>query len=357
MAEGGTTSMIRRTLWSIVFVLATFQIALADQLVMKNGDRITGSIVKSDGKVVTLKSDYGDLSVKLENVEQITSSDPLYVVTSEGKTVVGTVAARESQVEVTPRDGPKVELARSSVALIRSKSEQAAYERLLKPSWLDLWGGYVDLGYSLTTGNTDTSSIAIGSNIARITTRDKTQLYLAYINSTNNATGVSVTTANALRFGGRYDYKLRPRLSAFGFGDFEHNEIQFLDLRSVVGGGLGYDVISTEKALLQAFGGAAWNHESFSTGLSRDSAELLIGEELNYKPTPRTKLFERFQYFPNLSDGGEYRLTFDAGLSTKLTKYIDWQLTLSDRYLSNPVPGSKKNDLLLTTGIRFSFQQ
>jgi len=123
------------------------------------------------------------------------------------------------------------------------------------------------------------------------------------------------------------------------------------------GGGLGYDVISTEKALLQAFGGAAWNHESFNTGLSRDSAELLIGEELNYKPTARTKLFERFQYFPNLSDGGEYRLTFDAGLSTKLTKYLDWQLTLSDRYISNPVPGSKNNDLLLTTGIRFSFQQ
>ena len=131
--------MIQRTLWSIVFILAASQVAQADQLVMKNGDRITGSIVKSDGKVVSLKSDYGDLSVKLEAVEQITSSEPLYVVTSEGKTVVGTIAATENQVEVTPKDSAKVELTRSSVAFIRSKSEQAAYERLLKPGWLGQW--------------------------------------------------------------------------------------------------------------------------------------------------------------------------------------------------------------------------
>jgi len=349
--------MIRRTLWCLGLVFAVVHVALADQIVLKNGDRITGSIVKSDGKVLTLKSDYGDLSVKLDSIEQLTSTDPLYLVTNDGKTVVGKVAANENQVAVTPKDGSKVEFARSSVAVIRSSSEQAAYERLLKPGWFDLWGGYVDLGYSLTTGNTDTSSVALASNISRITRRDKTQLYLAFINSKNNATGETVTTANALRFGGRYDFKLKPRLSAFGFADFEHNEIQLLDIRGVFGGGLGYDIIATEKTSLQAFGGAAYNHESFSTGLTRNSAELLAGEELNYKASSRTKFFERFTVYPNISDGGEYRITFDAGLSTKLTRYIDWQLTVSDRYISNPVPGSKGNDLLLTTGLRFSFQQ
>jgi len=31
------------------------------------------------------------------------------------------------------------------------------------------------------------------------------------------------------------------------------------------------------------------------------------------------------------------------------------QVTVSDRFQSNPLPGIKKNDLLLTTGIRVTF--
>ncbi len=48
--------------------------------------------------------------------------------------------------------------------------------------------------------------------------------------------------------------------------------------------------------------------------------------------------------------------TKDAGLSTALSKYLSWNLAYSSRYLSNPpLPGIKKNDTLLSTGIRFTF--
>jgi hypothetical protein len=30
-------------------------------------------------------------------------------------------------------------------------------------------------------------------------------------------------------------------------------------------------------------------------------------------------------------------------------------VTASDRFLSNPIPGRQKNDLLLTTGVRVNF--
>lgn len=36
--------------------------ALGDQVTLKNGDRLTGSVVKSDGKTIVLKTDYaGDV--------------------------------------------------------------------------------------------------------------------------------------------------------------------------------------------------------------------------------------------------------------------------------------------------------
>jgi len=35
-----------------------------------------------------------------------------------------------------------------------------------------------------------------------------------------------------------------------------------------------------------------------------------------------------------------------------MSKRIGWQVTLSDRYLSDPPGGFKQNDLLLTTGLK-----
>ena len=53
-----------------------------------------------------------------------------------------------------------------------------------------------------------------------------------------------------------------------------------------------------------------------------------------------------------LTRGGEYRVNFDSSLVTDVTRRIGWQLTLSDRYLSNPPFGFEKNDLILTTGLK-----
>ncbi len=48
-------------------------------------------------------------------------------------------------------------------------------------------------------------------------------------------------------------------------------------------------------------------------------------------------------------------MAFDTALVTRISKWLDWQVSFSDRYLSNPLPGIKKNDLLLTTGIRITY--
>jgi hypothetical protein len=64
----------------------------ADTVVVQNGDRLTGTIVKSDGKELTLKTDAantpapqeGIITLKWPAVRQIISSGPLYVVTPQG---------------------------------------------------------------------------------------------------------------------------------------------------------------------------------------------------------------------------------------------------------------------------------
>ena len=77
----------------------------ADQVVMKNGDRATGSIIKKDGKNVTIKTDqFGIVPVSWDQVETIRADKPVNIVLQDGKTVQGTVASAEGKLEVAGPD-------------------------------------------------------------------------------------------------------------------------------------------------------------------------------------------------------------------------------------------------------------
>ena len=118
----------------------------------------------------------------------------------------------------------------------------------------------------------------------------------------------------------------------------------------------------TTNTAFDVFAGANYNKEKFSpnpplvlTSTTRNAAEVLAGEELTWKLNSRVAFNERFTAFPNVSDLGQYRFQFDATAAAKLNTWLSWQVTLSDHYLSNPLPGVKSNDELLSTGLRLTF--
>ena len=140
---------------------------------------------------------------------------------------------------------------------------------------------------------------------------------------------------------------------AFVFTDFDHDRFQQLDLRNVLGGGIGKHIIKTDTTTFDVFGGLSFNQEFFST-LTRRSAEALAGEEFDKKLSTAFSIRERLEFYPNLTDTGQYRVVFDTAAITQLSKILSWQIDVSDRYLSNPILGLKGNDLLLTTGLRIA---
>ena len=81
----------------------------------------------------------------------------------------------------------------------------------------------------------------------------------------------------------------------------------------------------------------------------------MLGEEFDTKLNSRMTLSEKFSLYPNVSNTGDYRFQFDTIAATKLKSWLSWQVTYSDRYLSDPLSGLKKNDVLLSTGLRLTF--
>ncbi len=333
----------------------------ADQIVLKNGDRLTGKIVKKDGDKIVIQTEFAGLvTILWSAVDKIVADEPVNIELADGQMLKGTVESKEEEkIEVKTQDAGTVEVEKAKIELVRSDDEQANFEaerdRLLNPGFSDLWAGSADVGFSLTTGNSDTRALSVGARAARETTRDKISVYANAIRASNSTSGISVTTADAVWFGGRYDVNLSDKTFVFGSADFEYDKPQQLDFRAVFGGGFGYRWIRSEKIDLDIFGGAAFNREYFSDGTRRNSAEALVGEELNYRISKSTNLEQRFILYPNLTRTGDFRSVFDASLVTSLNSWLGWQVTVGNRFNSNPVAGAEKSDFLFTTGLRATF--
>jgi putative salt-induced outer membrane protein YdiY len=346
---------------------------LADQLTLKNGDRLSGTIVKSDddAKTLLIKTDLaGDVTIKWDAVTAIMSSQPLHIALSDGRVIVGRVTTTDGTLEIATDNGT-VPAAHDAVKAIRDNATQAEVDRLQHPGLLDSWSGLFDLGLSLTEGNSSTTALTIAGKASRVVAKNKLTLYYTQVYAKDSQVSPALTTANAIHAGLRDDFNLNAKIYAFGFTDFDEDALQHLDLRNVLGGGLGYHVINAKNTHFDVFGGLSFNQEYFASyttanpappplllpepSRTRHSAEIVAGESLSTKLGPRTTLSEQLSFFPNLSAVGDYRITLDANATTKLKTWLGWQVTVSDRYISDPPFGLKGNDFLLSTGLRLTF--
>jgi putative salt-induced outer membrane protein YdiY len=341
----------------------------ADQVTLKNGDRLTGTVVKSDGKTLLLHTDAADdVTLKMDAIQDIKTDAQLHVTLKDGKSAVGPVTTTDGKIEIATKSSGTVEAAKDDVTLIRNDAEQASYDKSLHPGLLHGWTGGTTVGFSVARGNSQTENLALAINAVHPTINSKITLYESSIYTRNDLASPSIV-ANLTTAGLRYDHDLTPKMFAFGAADFMSNALQYLDLRQVYTGGLGYHAIKNDNTILDFLGGVNYTHETYSNGaripgtgafvsygVTNRLVALTLGEELNKKLGKSTVLTQNVYFYPDLQKyRGEYRFTFSLGTVTKINKWFGWQNQFGDIYVSNPPVGAKKNDVLLTTGLNIAF--
>jgi putative salt-induced outer membrane protein len=370
-SENVEVVVLRKSLALIVLVGLSSAL-YADQITLKNGDRFTGKVVKSDGKTLVLHTDAaGDVTIKFPDIQEIKTEEELHVTLKDGKTAVGPVTTEDGKLEIATKTAGTVEAATTDVTVIRNDAEEAAYEKSLQPiNLMHGWTGGANVGFSVARGNSETENLALAFNAARTTKKDKITLYASAIDTENNLATPS-TVANLDQGGLRYDRNLNPKLFVFVAGDYMANALQYLDLRQVYSGGFGFHVVKNARTTLNFLGGGNYTHETYSNGapvtppttppsyvsygVTHRFAALTLGEELTQKLGKSTVVTQNFYIYPNLQQTGEYRWTFNVGTVTKINKWFGWQNQFSDIYVSNPPVAAKSNDVLFTTGLNFSF--
>jgi hypothetical protein len=299
------------------------------------------------------------VTLKWADVAAVKSDQPLNVTLAGGKTVKANIETQGDRIQLAAPGAPQAVYPKDVVTL-RDDAEEKAYQKFLHPRLLDLWTITGSLNLAGTKGNAQTSTLTTPVSFVRASNTTRTTAYFNSISSSAKINGVDSSTAKAVRGGWAYDRNLVKKIFANAFNDYEYDKFQALDLRVVIGGGLGYHIWSRDASQLSVVAGVDWNRAAFgasgsSPAFTRNSAEAFWGDDFNYKLSARTSFVQTFRMFDNLSDTGEYRVNADIGATTQLTKWLNWNVSLSDRYLSNPALGHKKNDFLYSTGLGFSW--
>ena len=121
--------------FSLLFSLCC-SFLFADQIVMKNGDRLTGKIGKSDDKSLVIKTEFaGEVTVDWSAIQDVKSDQPLHVSLKDGKSVVGPVTTADGKIQVSTKTAGNVEVPKDSIVVMRSDPEQVAWKNCSIPDF------------------------------------------------------------------------------------------------------------------------------------------------------------------------------------------------------------------------------
>ena len=215
------------------------------------------------------------------------------------------------------------------------------------------WTGSIGGGFALTQGNTDTSTINLGFDVLRDYGTDVVfkATGLSLQGSNQGTANVDRSQADA-----RLDYRLTPRLSAFGVTTFARDKFKAINYLLAPTTGLSYKVVALERTEWITDGSVGLVFEK-NRGLDVEtSGALLAGEKLTHKLGEKSKFTHAATGLWKMNDFDDAFYTFSAGLLTSIAGNFDLKTEFLSTYknkLTNPA--LKKADQSIVLSVVYKY--
>ncbi|MAG54683.1 MAG: hypothetical protein CMJ83_00165 [Planctomycetes bacterium] len=318
-AEGvlfATGEDLRLVPWSTLRTLrTTSQVPVA----LANGDRITGRITGFDGERLTVVTTlFAALSVP---VSELSSAPP----------------------------SPAESVARSDAVV--EKAEDQEKKGILEEKD---WNGRIALLGTLRTGNVDSSLFQLTVGINRQWRADRLATHAAFAYGQTEGE----TTATNAEAGVKWDHFYDADFYSYARTDLEFDDIKQLDLRAILGIGVGLNLWRGEK-----------DHQSFDVegGIDGIYEDFQTSEDTEFDPAGRIAFTYKNRFFEDLLFTEEFQVLFpipdasDFIMNSKTTLSVaisdNWQLKniLEIEYQGDPPNAVKNLDLKLLLGLEYKF--
>jgi putative salt-induced outer membrane protein YdiY len=337
---------------SVVLIVATCILACpaalkADEIYLKNGDRLTGKIVRLTGGKLVFKSDLaGEVTVNQADVISLSSAEPIEIRLDDGTVLNQKAVAAEGR-----------QFAIEDSQTLRSQTfrvEDVTAINKPKPKWTGNLSGAV----ASTHGNTKTESISASVSVARRSDKDRTTASADYAKGErrDQTTGQDETIEDWWRARAKYDYFFSKKFFAFIDGRYEKDSVALLDRRVVVGGGAGYQWIESDPMSFSTEIGLASLYEKFdNTTDSNSELSFQAGYNVDRQITDTVQFLHDLTYYPALDKLSDYYLTTTAEVRASLTKTMFANFKAIFNYDETPAPGQGSTDTKYLLGVGLTF--
>lgn len=335
---------------AILCVFAYAATAVGDEIHFKNGDRLSGQILRlTEGKLVLKSPLAGEVTVNLADIRTFSSDSPIEVHLKDGTVLHQPVAAADPN-----------EFAIATGEPLRPQTFKLADVASINPppKPRPKWTGSLSGAVSSTHGNTMAESVTASVSAARRTEKDRTTAEADYGRSDREdlATGDEETTEDWWRAKAQYDYFFTKTFFGFGNARYERDDIAQLDRRVVVGGGGGYQWIETERTAFSTGFGLASLYEEFDNQTDSNSElSFQAGYNLNKRLWKNLRFVHDLTYYPSLDRVSDYYLTTTGELRTNLTKQLVANLKIIFNYDATPAVDQGSTDVKYLLGVGLSF--
>jgi putative salt-induced outer membrane protein YdiY len=311
-----------------------------DEVKLKNGDRLTGSIKSlAGGKLLIETVATGPIKVDWAQVVSVKTDNPVKVRLVTGDVVEGKIVpGAEGKLKVeSPGTVAPVEVEMAKITHFNQPPVQ--------------WHGNLNAAAKATDGNTHVRSFLISGEGTRETESD-----LILIRAIFRYAETSGTLSERNSYGiGQYNLKFSPSFYAFLSEELQGDTFKDLRLRTITSAGLGYQVLKEKDYDLAAEAGIAYITNDFTVANDeshlgarcsvRGRVALPLGFELK----------DSFTIYPNFKNSQDYQFRNEATLGTALGGGWTALGGVITEYDNKPSPGVKKADDTYFIGLGYTF--
>jgi putative salt-induced outer membrane protein YdiY len=311
--------------------------ALADEVRLTNGDRLTGRVVSLTGGTLTFSTPNGDLRIPWTSVTALVVDESILVSVAAGEPALVTIAAATTDGSVMLQPGGLTPLA-DIVALERPQ-----------PLVID---GSANAGFVSSAGNTDVTNIHVDGDLVARADRNRYGVSAAL----NRAEDRDVESARNWSTSLKYDRFLTSRLFVNANAIFTSDRFRDLDLRTALGAGLGYQAVQTAIVTLNADAGVGWVNENLETGEDDRYTALRESAALTIAAVPRLiELFHQHDGYYGVTGDDNLFIRMQNGVRVRLTGGFVTTVRIDLDYDRTPAPARRNTDrtVSLTLGYRF----
>ncbi len=315
---------------------------MADEIHLKNGDRISGEILSMKDNKLTLHTSYaGELGIKWSEVVSMKTDKEISVILNNGYLIRGrTQDAEEGRVRLSGGITGKSE----EVAIADIKAFNVIKKLKIKAR--------VNMGINSIRGNSNQDTTHFDGELILRTAAHR---YTAGGDLNRTEDSGKAIEDNSLGYL-KYDYFISKNWFAYASASFERDKLVDLNLRSLYGIGSGYQFFETPVTNLYVEAGINYVTEDY---MSMSDEKFTSGRwAVSYD---RYFLDKTFQFFHFHEVYGSFEKTNDwfikskTGLRIPLFPGFNASMQLNLDWDNDPPPGKKRFDraMMFTLGYQF----